>query len=290
MTLDDVGERLSLGLIDNALDYLLSAAEQAKSESIRSWKYSLLHLTAAIELLMKARLEKEHWALLFAAPDQASQSALHSGDFKSVDFQTACSRLQNIVDIDMATEDLRQLDELRKLRNRAQHFAIDVDVGQVRSLLARGISFFLDFLRANLPQEMSGRDELLEEVHEHLRRFEEFVDTRLDAVRLELSEAAALFECPRCWQQTMVIGRGDPYCPFCAFTASAGELTKYIGEGPVDDECMNCGQRTLAFVLYHNEFGVDYCTNCGTKQTMCLRCRHRYVGEADVCPRCGYSP
>jgi len=283
-------ERLSFGLADSALDYLLSAAEHAKSDSLRSWKYSLLHLTAAIELLIKARLEEEHWSLLFAELDRATQSALHSGDFKSVDFQTACSRLQNIVGVEIPAEHLRHLDQLRKLRNRAQHFTINVDVSQVKSLLASGTSFFLSFLRSYLPEEMAGRDDVLAEVHEHLREFEEFVRTHLSAVSMKLAEAAAVFECPRCWQQTMVIGKGDPYCPFCGFTSSARELAEHIGEGWIDDECLNCGQRTLAFVLYHNEFGVDYCTNCGTKQTMCLRCRHRYIGEQDVCPECAYSP
>lgn len=282
-------ERLFFTLIDNALDYLLSAAEHARADERRSWKYAVLHLTAGVELLVKARLEREHWSLLFADVDKAAQSALESGDFRSVDFETACNRLENIATVTIDEPTVRHLDQLWKLRNRVQHFAVDVELEQVKSLLANGTNFFIGFLRSNLADEMGTREKKVEAIHEQLREFEEFVQARLASVKDDLVGVPDVVECPRCWQETVAIGRGDPSCAFCGFTASPREMRDMVGEGPVDEACLNCEQRTLSFVLYHNEFGVDYCMSCGTRQTMCLNCRHRSIGENSVCPSCGYS-
>jgi len=276
-------------LLDNALDYLLSAAEHARSDRPGNLKYALLHLAAGVELLLKARLEKEHWSLLFADVDKAAQDRLRSGDFRSVDFETASSRLQSIAEVTISDPARRHLDQLRRLRNQVQHFTVDLELGQVKSLLVHGANFFLDFLGSNLADEMAGREELLETIHEQLREVEDFVKARLATVEGDLADAADVIECPVCWQDTLVIGRGDPHCPFCGFSRSAKDMSEYIGEGAIDDKCLSCGERTLSFVLYHNELGVDWCMTCGTRQTMCPECGRVSVGEHEVCPECGYS-
>lgn len=284
-----VTERLSFNLVDNALDYLLSAAEHATSGSPRNCKYALLHLAAGVELLVKARVEKEHWSLLFADVDKANQAALASGDFKSVDFETACDRLEHISAVTIDKTGLRRMGRLRRLRNQVQHFAIDVELEEVKSLLVHGANFFIDFLRTNLPDDMVAAENVLEAIHEQLREFEQFVQARLLAIKEELGGAPDVVECPRCWQETTIIGKGDPYCPFCGYTTSPQELVHHVGEGSLDEECLQCGERTLTFVLYSNEFGIDHCMSCGTRQTTCLGCRHRSIGVHDVCPECGWG-
>ena len=82
-------ESISFHILENALDHILSAAENAKLKSARSWKYAILHLVAGIELLLKARLQNEHWSLLFQKVDQASETDLQSCNFVSVDVETA---------------------------------------------------------------------------------------------------------------------------------------------------------------------------------------------------------
>ena len=67
-------ERIRLHLLENAFDYLLSAAEYASLKSPRSWKYAILHLVAGIELLLKARLQQEHWSLLFQRVESGYRS------------------------------------------------------------------------------------------------------------------------------------------------------------------------------------------------------------------------
>ncbi|MGH7927193.1 MAG: hypothetical protein ACREQV_05315 [Candidatus Binatia bacterium] len=61
----------------------------------------MLHLQAAVEVLLKARLIRDHWSLVFEKPSAASSAARASGDFKSVTLEDTLSRLTNIASIDL---------------------------------------------------------------------------------------------------------------------------------------------------------------------------------------------
>lgn len=54
--------RIDSKIIENALDYVLSAAEHACKDNHRDLKYAVLHLFAGIELLIKARLALPDWS------------------------------------------------------------------------------------------------------------------------------------------------------------------------------------------------------------------------------------
>jgi len=279
-------ERISFHILENAIDYLLSAAEHAKFKTSRSWKYSILHLVASIELLLKARLQIEHWSLLFQNVDLASEDKLKSGKFISVDFNTACNRLKEIAGVNIEKSDLLYLDELRDIRNRIQHFAIDIGLNQVRSLVAKGINFFLEFSQTNMSEQISEMGRPMNLIHRHLRDFKEFAESRIAEIKPQLANAQDLIECSVCWQDTLIIGDGDPHCPFCGFRTNAEELAETLGEGPLDEECLSCGADTMCFVLYNNDFGVGYCTTCGTKHSVCQSCGRRFIGECEYCPEC----
>lgn len=277
-------ERLEFDLLENAADYVLSAAEHARRNEPRHWKYAVLHLVAGIELVIKARLQEEHWSLLFADVDKASEEALEAGAFKSVDFETACKRLQNIAAINIDPGSLKHLKDLRELRHRVQHFAINVDMNQIGSLLAKGISFFVDFCQENLPDQVDETE--MSYIYKHLYHFQEFTRDRLKIIQEELRRAPFLWDCPRCWQETLVIGENHPHCPFCGFQAEAGELAEQLGEGPMKGPCLKCGAEVLAFILFNNEDGACLCTSCGNMQRVCLSCYKHFIGEGDICPNC----
>ncbi len=278
---------LSFTLIENALDYTLSAAEHARCDDRRSLKYALLHLASAVELVLKARLEEEHWSLLFADVDKANEDDLKSGDFRSVDFDAAVGRLSGVAAICIPREDMRHLQYLRKLRNRAQHFAIVVPREEVVSVLARGCNFIMEFCQSELalglpataelrrwrhlqeqrePQPgqkaADAAEDVLVRIMQHLVEFEAFVRHRLDTIAAQLEDANDLVECPRCWQQTLKIGSERPCCPFCGYETDPHTLAQEMGEFALEDACPECGEETLCFILYNNEVGVDYCTSC----------------------------
>jgi len=254
--------RVSFNLLQNSLDYLRSTAKYAQEDERRSLKYSLLHLAATVELVVKARLHQEHWSLLFADVDKASEDVLNSGDFRSVDFETAVNRLGNIAKVGVEKSTLRHLNELRKLRNRVQHFAIDIDSKQMTSLLAKGCNFVLHFCHNELRSEMGDNEDVMAEIKTHLREFEEFVGERLRSIVADLDSVAAPLNCPECWQQTVKLGDGPPRCLFCNFENDAETFAADITEGDVQ-VCPECGEWTLALILYNNEEGAWHCTFCG---------------------------
>lgn len=287
---DNSADRLAYPLLDNALDFLLSAAEHAGQNHPRSWKYAILHLIAGIELLLKARLELEHWSLLFQDVDKASKSTFKSGDFRSADFESVCKRLEMISSVPIEKKDREQLYDLRKLRHKLEHFGIDIDVPQVRSLVAKGLSLSTVFYENHLKEEIGdSEDEILGEIVIHLREFEEFVRERLEAVLPSTVSSYFLRECPRCWQDTCEIQDDNMLrCYFCGYYMDAQTLAEELTEHDVDI-CPECGRETLAFIIYNNEEAGWECCACGTDFDFldrCSLCNKLHGGEGPICSDC----
>jgi hypothetical protein len=137
--------------LENGLDFLLSSLEHLTAASSiakpgeeltpeQTWhqkrhlKYALLHLCSSIEVLFKVRLKQEHWSLVFANVNKADNEAQDDGEFESVAFHDLMDRLVRICKIDLSEEQRRQLTNLRKRRNRMEHF------GTVDSVLASGVT------------------------------------------------------------------------------------------------------------------------------------------------------
>ena len=280
--------RIQFGLLDNALDYLRWATEHTTEDEDRHWKQALLNLAAGIELLLKARLQEEHWSLLFADIDKASARRLRTGDFVSVDARTALSRLEEIAGVKLSDEDRQPLRVLREFRNGAQHFALDVEEEAVKALLARNLNFAVDFCHDHLKDQLTEeRERILAEILEAANAFSAFVDERREVIAGRLAAAPAVYDCPTCVQEnTLVLGEGDPECAFCRARFEPDYVAD-LGEGRLPWECMSCGRTTVLLVLYNNDWGVGLCSTCGCWQQRCLSCSHEFMGQSHICPGCG---
>ena len=62
-------------------------------------KHIILNLANCLELIIKYRLEKEHWTLIFSDLNKAKYLDYLDGDFISVDVKSGISRLKNICEI-----------------------------------------------------------------------------------------------------------------------------------------------------------------------------------------------
>ena len=61
---------VSFSLLENGLDFVLSAVEHlGGNPSKRELKYAVLHLYSGAVLILKERLLREDWKLLFANPE-----------------------------------------------------------------------------------------------------------------------------------------------------------------------------------------------------------------------------
>ena len=285
-------EQLQLSLLENALDFLLSAAESVhRDDSPRSLKDAVLHVANGVELLVKSRLAREHWTLIFSSIDKASQERLIKGDFVSVDFQNTLTRLEQIVGISIDDPFNTHLDDLRKVRNRLTHFTATLDPVQTRSLLAKSMNWFVDFCEQQdlVTPEVQSQ---FGEIHKNLTALQEFVDGRMERILDEWKDAL-IWECPECWRQALVIDAGEAHCKFCLHKTDPQELAASNTEIPVED-CPECdAESTFALVLYNNEEGEWVCFACGVSgedYAPCMRCDRMEnfpdQDEVHICESC----
>ena len=300
---------ISWAVVENGLDFLGHAVEEmAKSPADN--KYSAIHLFGAIEVLIKARLIREHWTLVCKNVDGATLSGFKNGDVPTVDGMQGLKRLESSVGIVMSKQQMQNVDAVRRLRNRVAHFAVvAIDPVAIKTELARGLDFVVWFLEKQiLPDAPADEAELikdsLSEIASVLGEIKAFVAERLATLKAELDAAELLLVCPRCLQGCLTVLDGGK-CLFCWWNpddseAAADEyvvgvlnLSSYAvikdgGEWPVT-ECPECevrafvegavvtgGQMTKTGGSYSDP---DFlCFNCG------FHCSYDLV---DRCSSCG---
>ena len=285
-------EHVHLNLLENGLDFLLSAAEAVqRDESPRSLKDAVLHVANGTELLFKARLAQEHWTLIFANPDEASHEKLAGEDFRSVDFQKAVERLDKIARVQLDKDTNAHLKNLRRFRNKLTHFTGALEPAQSKSLVAKTMALCIKFCEEQgmIPEESESK---LGEIHQNLAELQEFVDERMKTISDEW-DGAYVVECPECWQETLVIDGGEVHCKFCRQHANPRELAWNRSEGEPAD-CPECGQsESLARVRYANDVMGWNCFSCGQggqNYDHCSLCHQvEYFSEEDgarICENC----
>lgn len=113
-------------LARSALDFLDQAVRQLESAP----KYAVINLATSIELFLKARLVKEHWALVVARPENASITSFNDGSFLSATADATVTRLRDIVAMGLTKDEESCFAALRQHRNRLVHFYDPKYVGE----------------------------------------------------------------------------------------------------------------------------------------------------------------
>lgn len=288
------------GLLENAIDYLREAVRRLEGEVDRQdLKYAILSLGAGLELLLKERLRREDWRLLFSDPSSAEEELYRSGDFFSVNVWKTMERLED-VGVEISETHRNHIVNLRDQRNPLEHFRVRQTHEAVSSAASAALGFALDFVARHLDvdsmsMELQGE---LEEIREALPALEEFVAHRLSEVEGRIEEGATVLACPRCFQDTAIVGDGI-VCLFCGFGVSIDDVeraaedwigsvlgiseyraVKEGGELPLYS-CPNCEQRAMVDRGLSGDLHED-------ARWICFACGARWGDRAiDECARCG---
>jgi hypothetical protein len=308
---------LQMSLLENAYDFLDAAIDRLleRDESAKHFKYAILHLASAIELLLKKCLYEEHWSLVFADINKANKSSLESGDFKSVYFDDAVKRLEDICQIDF-TKHKSVLASLKRKRNEIEHYHLAIDENEAMSMMVKTWSFVIDFVAQNiedysLPENKSQFDS----IRERIGRIEQIVRSRLNEIDSEIQTHVAqrtlVIDCPICLQCSLLGIGDDSECLFCRRRFSADSLEKEwlrvfsewnflsFKDKAIEPElqlCPNCKSESL-YEFAHNHAQQDIawaCFTCGEhwddyELGTCDSCGCRYVltdediGMCDIC-------
>jgi hypothetical protein len=286
--------RNGLDFIHYALEHLQSANEP------RALKYATLHLWSGIEILLKERLRREHWSLVFANPSQANKEDYGAGNFQSVAYEDCLIRLAGIVGVKLIEGDRKRLRALQAKRNRLEHFGILDSFEAVQGTASSALSVVLDVILPELePEKLEKEDqETVAEIRQLLGSIDGFIEKRWKVIRGKVEAAPFVVVCPDCMQKAAKLDDGLA-CLFCgAATARdnservairyAEQALGYCAYTSMKDggpdlvrQCPGCGREAL---VDHGPGGSQH----PTRQHICFACGEAWMeGILEDCPMCG---
>jgi len=310
---------LKYTILENGLDFVYDAINNlsiANKEHIeedakeRLIKYALLHLSSGAELIFKSRLLDENWAYVFSDINKAKKTAFEAGDFTSVDSESTVSRLENFCGITFSDDDKKFLKNLRKRRNKVEHFEINDNVLAIENYIYKGISILMRFVAEQYEFEDFSENEykILCDIKRIMLKLQKhYAELKLLAEKELKSHDNMVITCPECEEEFLLLGDCGVKCCFCGYQKSGKEAANdYIhnilgideystikdgDEYPLYD-CPECGDDAL---VYDWEKGRAICFSCDYKErieklSFCIYCGAVYKKAADedlgMCPEC----
>ncbi|MFE1443930.1 hypothetical protein [Streptomyces sp. NPDC058739] len=232
------------------------ATDPGELPDARALKHAVLHLQAAAEVFLKARLQREHWTLVFAKPETATRKAFDSADFESCTTGQAFTRLTQITGLDLPKKAGEALAKLAQDRNALQHYGLTALATVVEDHAVNVLNFLLPFISDHL---LPGFDKTqraeaalpLAQVRSRLRRIEGYLTKRMNELSTELKDVQdRTITCPDCERRALVLGSNPASCRFCLKLwdpeEAAGDYTwQLYGMDPLlpgiaDDEAEIC--------------------------------------------------
>lgn len=306
---------IATGILTNALEFLEEAAERVSSKNLnkRDLKFSILHVEGAVGLLLKSRLCLEHWALIFANVDDVDEKRLQSGDFQSLRSAQAHKRL-SAIGVDL-TEHQKLLVNLRKVRNKIQHYKEDYTQEQAQSILMEALSFVVDFVHSECLSMIESNVDIelaYQRIEQYLFSCEVYVEQRFIGIAPIIREANLVLECPSCLQDAVTPdGESEISCHFChgkfQFEDFKSKWSSSMGyhepqgkdasiDPPLFRRCPECGCEGLIEEEDGDMYPPDpawFCVGCGCtwgqgEVHICTHCNEPYTGNGELgyCSEC----
>lgn len=149
---------LKLSLLENAFDFLNCSLEfvvRARNQgSQREWKFAILNIVHAIELLLKERLRREHELLIYANIDKYKPLTRQT---PTVTWQVLIERIKYVLGDDLEKIDSGRIDRARELRNQMVHYDIEMHFPEIYHEYANLWNFVREFTEKVLGENLIER-------------------------------------------------------------------------------------------------------------------------------------
>ncbi|MGW2397195.1 hypothetical protein ACWCYY_11640 [Kitasatospora sp. NPDC001664] len=308
-----------LDYLDSVVGYLSADEEPDDNDSRptpRDLKYAVLHLQAGTEVLLKARLQQEHWTLVVKDPGRASHQKFTSGDFLSCGTDETLERLRNIVGLELNAQQIEAVRKLGKTRNALQHYGLTQSAHAVEAQAATVLDFLLTFINEHLRPHVASAEQTLVDaamdgIRHRLRAITRLIDTRMAGLRETLDACAeSTVLCPECSMAALVAG-APVSCRFCYRQWPDGEtaaadyvwaaMVRNVAQDTRDNEtppvhwCPACCTPSLVEATrpaLDPEYAVHLCLGCAGIFHTLAYCRcgglldNRFDDPADFCSGC----
>lgn len=138
----------SMDMVNVELDPFLDLYSQGCFDDLYL-KHIILNLANCLELLIKYRLEQEHWTLIFSDLNKAKYSDYLNGDFVSVDIKSGTYRLKNICDVKCSFD---ASTKIYQYRNRLMHYTLNSTFEQIIKDIAETMIEVAEFVENEIMQ------------------------------------------------------------------------------------------------------------------------------------------
>ncbi|MFC8999688.1 hypothetical protein ACFT7U_28755 [Streptomyces rochei] len=279
-------DQLDFPPVRNGVDYLVSVVDHLHHDKYhylprppRDLKYAVLHLQAAAEVLLKARLQRVHWSLVFKEPGTASLKKFREGDFESCSADATVLRLRQIAGVQISQRDQKALKDLAKDRNALQHYGLTHNAAAIEARAGAVLDFLVRFLGSELLPHLHRKDRNAirsdwRHIEERVRDIVAFSTQRMKRLISEVKEEGLdkyTVNCPFCHYLSMVIKPDiGGHCRFCETDVTTKQLVDayyYNPEGAFS-VCPNCKKETFGVevqVLALKELQI-FCFTCTYRQ------------------------
>jgi hypothetical protein len=288
-------------LARNAFDFLERGIEEFDNHP----KYSVVHFCAAVEMLLKARLMKEHWSLLVSKPEQANLAKFMVGDFTSVTLEEARARIRDVAGEDIGDDAYGSFRVLANHRNKMVHFfhqGLDSDERAKEQMVAEQCRawFHLHRLLNRWNRYLHAFNKEIARADGVMLRHRKYLNAKFKALKSDLDGECKSGNppgvCPACGYKALNARTGDRYvselCRVCGYESPSHKAIQQ-GDEQFVANCANCD--SIGTVVKAG-FGFK-CTECGEifdEVATCGYCNANWVGVGEFfgdaatgCEHCG---
>ncbi|HBO3911254.1 hypothetical protein ACM79C_06150 [Pseudomonas aeruginosa] len=218
---------MKLSLRQNANSFLEEALKRAilAEEDAHHWKFAVLSVVQALELILKERLRQEHPALIFSNIDDQRHT---------VSIERAAERLKKIAGIRISEADMKGIRTAAGIRNSIVHHEFELNPEHVRSIFGRLLGCLFDFYHDHFLETLAKQipEDLWIKALE-IRRYMDELEARVRCrIKEQGSDEKFMTTCPKCWQDTFC---WDPKIEKCHLCGHAEEVAI----------CQECGLITF---------------------------------------------
>lgn len=230
-------------LVRNAINFLRRSVQELEKFP----KYSVIHFCMALELFLKARLLREHWALVVAKVEKASLQSFLSGNFVSVSMDECLQRLADVANESLLPHELECFRTIRDHRNKLVHFfhpnyqpPFDKDIlAQIVSEQCKAWFYLHRLLTLRWATHFAGYHREIISLQKLIHDNQHFLSSKFKAQMPEMETAKE---------------KGAIFVVCCACRYEAAQLKKNR-QPLIEQNCLVCGS--------HSSYLEVQCPKCG---------------------------
>jgi hypothetical protein len=247
----DKKHKYAFALQRNARAFIETAVEYARQGYRENWKFAVLHLNTALELVLKATLALEDHRYLVAGKAQITDRQFDEGAFRSIGIEECLERLAKTGLLTLDGSQRQTVEAMQRLRNRIAHYIDPDDTATMRAIVAAGVNLFIDIHNAAFAgdEDPYGARPIRDLVVD-LHKFDDFVKERLSTLALRLRASTRprthhLDECSWCLQDAAIIDGDEVTCLFCGHGMAVREFAELKSDDDAAQECPDCGRPSV---------------------------------------------